>query len=53
MLRRVAILRTNISEEHGVDTSALTRATPRNIPEDVILYSHRRENLNLTNENCV
>jgi hypothetical protein len=27
------------------DTSILTRATRRNIPEDIILHSHRRENL--------
>jgi hypothetical protein len=27
------------------DTSVLTRATWRNIPEDTILHSHRRENL--------
>jgi hypothetical protein len=27
------------------DTSALTRTTRRNIPEDTILHSHRRENL--------
>jgi hypothetical protein len=32
MLRRVALLRTDVSEE-------LTRATPRNIPEDVILLT--------------
>jgi hypothetical protein len=27
------------------ETSALTRATRRNIPEDTILHSHHRENL--------
>jgi hypothetical protein len=27
------------------DTSVLTRATQRIIPEDAILHSHRRENL--------
>jgi hypothetical protein len=30
------------------ETSDFTRATWRNIPEDTILHSHRRENLNLT-----
>jgi hypothetical protein len=30
------------------ETSDLTRATLLNIPEDTILHSHRRENLNLT-----
>jgi hypothetical protein len=29
-------------------TSVLTRATRRNIPEDTILHSHRRETSNLT-----
>jgi hypothetical protein len=27
------------------ETSVLTRATGRNIPEDTILHNHRRENL--------
>jgi hypothetical protein len=62
MLRRVALVRTDVSEANVVpnspilvtlmmealsssETSVLTRATRRNIPEDAVLHSHRRENL--------
>jgi hypothetical protein len=66
MLRRVALVRTDVSEELSAsfirvtrigelgttlavtsssETSDLTKATRRNIPEDDILHSHRREDL--------
>jgi hypothetical protein len=38
MLRRVALVSSS-------ETSALTRATRRNIPKDTIRHSHRRESL--------
>jgi hypothetical protein len=35
------------------ETSVLTRATRRNIPEDTILHSRRRENLKSYNTHSV
>jgi hypothetical protein len=46
MLLRVALVTSDVSEElSSSETSVLTRATRRNIPEDAILHSHHRENL--------
>jgi hypothetical protein len=61
MLRRVALVRTDVSEElvpsspilvtlmkealSSSETSVLTRSARRDIPKDGILHIHRRENL--------
>jgi hypothetical protein len=59
MLRRVALVRTDVSEElstsfirmirigelRSSETSFLTRAARRNISGDAVLHIHRRENL--------
>jgi hypothetical protein len=38
---------------HSSETTVLTRATWRNIPENGILHSHRRENLKSYNKRMV
>jgi hypothetical protein len=68
MLRRVALVRTHVSEELSASfirvtrtgelgtTLAVTINRPtlrRNIPEDAILYSRRRENLKSYEDNNV
>jgi hypothetical protein len=46
MLRRAALIRSDVSEAlSSSETSVPTRATRRNISEDGLLHSHRRENL--------
>jgi hypothetical protein len=62
MLRHVALVRTDISEEPSSlilvtlmmealgssETSVPTRETWHDVPEDGVLHSHQCENLNLT-----
>jgi hypothetical protein len=46
MLRRVAFVRTDVTEELSASFITVTRIGELgNIPEDAIPYSHRRENL--------
>jgi hypothetical protein len=46
LLRHVALVRTDVSEEPGASFIRVTKiGSRRNNPEDTILHSHRRENL--------
>jgi hypothetical protein len=53
MLRRMALVKTDVSEELSASFIRVTKATRRNIPEDAILHSHRRENLKSYNSGLV
>jgi hypothetical protein len=41
----VALVITDVSKDRSASIISVTPATRRNIPEDTILHSHRRENL--------
>jgi hypothetical protein len=45
MLRRVELVRTDVSEEFSASIISSYKSHTANMPEDGILHSHRRENL--------